>query len=264
MPLPQLPLPVLKEALKKVPSLKYAIGTAVILWILALAVFWKLPLPVAIFGSIGIFVLMVLLVLFAKVAALPARKFSIPAVAIVWSFVPVPPLVVMTLYSCVFFGWPRDLGHWLGDKAPVAQEAPEPTITLRGTPLNLKQKSSLGSLGIALKGPDDVFNSKEREWEDQLIENWVCKFEWVDKRPKSPEETRQFRVNFDDNFKAICFLKPGVVGEELDHLNPGDEFTLAKAWSRKVAKSLFPDEKRGLALTIGVFHLTNCELKTPL
>jgi hypothetical protein len=264
LPPPKLPLPVLKDALKKVPSLKYALAAAVVLWILALVVFWKLPLPVAIFGSIGMFVLMVLLLLFAKVTALPSRKFSIPALVTVWSLVPIPPLVVGTLYLCIFFGWPRDLGHWLGEK-PVAQESHEPPmITYTGTRLNEKQKTSLDTLGVVLQEPDDVFNAKGHDYENRPIENWICRFESVDPKPKSPDQGRKFTVDLNDKFKAVCVLKPGVTGDELEHLNHGDELTIAKAWSRSVSRGHVPDEKNDTISTKGLFLLLDCELKMPL
>jgi len=149
---------------------------------------------------------------------------------------------------------------------PVKPEAHEPTITFRGTRFNEKQKTSLDGLRIALKGPDEVFNAKGRDYEGKPIEDWIGRFESDGGKPKSPEEGREFTVVFDDNFIAVCHLKPGVVGDELKHLNPGDQITIARAWVRHVAKEQVGDESTGdlVVKTQGRFRLFNCELKMPL
>jgi hypothetical protein len=156
-------------------------------------------------------------------------------------------------------------------KPPVAGEKPvpppaEPTITLKGLPFNEKQKTSLDSLRIALKEPDEVFNSTWQDYQGKPLENWICKFESVGGKPDSPKDGRKFIVVFDDTFKATCFLKPGVEGKELTHLQPGHLLTLTKAWVRYLIKEPFADESgRDLVLvTKGRFRLINCELKMPL
>jgi len=245
-------LSILVDATKQYRPLKYAWGVLGIATVAAIITLFMLPARTAIIGGFVVFLGMILLVVFGTAVSLPNHRKSLQAQAILWIGVAAFAVLCGTGVSSVCFGVPQQMAQFLGVMAAVP---PDPTVTFTGTPLNETQKRSLDTLGVVLKEPDDVFNAKAHDYENRPIDNWICKFESVDPKPTSPKEGRKFTVAVDNRFKAVCLLKPGVAGDEL---------TIAHAWSRKVTRGLFADEKNETISTKGMFVLLNCELKMPL
>src|SRR4051812_49204089 len=80
------PYRILREAIRAVPAVKYALGVAGIVAAVAIVAAFGLDLRIAAFGTIITFVLMVVLVVFAKFSTTAPRHFLVPILVMMWSF----------------------------------------------------------------------------------------------------------------------------------------------------------------------------------
>jgi len=101
------PLAILKEAVKQVPALKYAIAVLGIVSVLVIVKMFQINAGTAWFGVIGVTVLMVLLFVFAKVVASPSTTVKGPVVFLIWSFLFLAVASAFLIVASLFFGWPR-------------------------------------------------------------------------------------------------------------------------------------------------------------
>lgn len=111
-----------KLAMKKVPSIKWALGVVAIgtlPWIFIK--FSGQPAIGLLLTFLTMIFLMVLLVLFARLATLPKRSFFKSAAFMVWSFTIIAVVVIASLYTSVFWCVPLDLSGVLLD---ARQEKP--------------------------------------------------------------------------------------------------------------------------------------------
>ncbi len=81
------PLKILRGAIKAVPSVKYALGIAGIISVIAIIKSLSISFPVAAFGTLIMLILMTLLVVFANLSTYKSRFFYHPSVFLVWCFV---------------------------------------------------------------------------------------------------------------------------------------------------------------------------------
>ena len=81
------PFRILKEAIKAVPAVKYALGVAGVASVIAIVAGFKVDYRIAVFGTIIMIALMLLLLIFSN-AASPKNKRSLrlPSLALTWSF----------------------------------------------------------------------------------------------------------------------------------------------------------------------------------
>ena len=107
------PLKILQEAIKAVPAMRYALGVAGILAVVAIAAAFKLDPKVAVFGAIITLGLMVVLVIFAKLATVASKHFLIPVLVMMWSFLVLIIAQAALLFSAVSFQKPKALHDWL-------------------------------------------------------------------------------------------------------------------------------------------------------
>jgi ABC-type phosphate/phosphonate transport system substrate-binding protein len=108
-PGPILPFRILRDAIKAVPAVKYALGVAGIAATVAIVFSLGIRPEVALWGVLVTFVLMAILVVFAKLSAMPGTPFRLPALVLTWYSL--AQLIVATglMNSSVFFKWPLDL-----------------------------------------------------------------------------------------------------------------------------------------------------------
>ena len=103
----------LQQAIRAVPAVKYALGIGGIVWVIAAVAALNVDYRVAVFGTIVMVVLMVLLLVFAKLAGTTAEAFVLPMTVLVWSSILLTTMVAVFLATSVFFRWPLDLQYWL-------------------------------------------------------------------------------------------------------------------------------------------------------
>lgn len=101
------PTGMLREAIKAVPAVKYALGVGGIIAVVALIASFKIDFRIAIFGTIIMFVLMTVLVMFASLAGQNKASFKIPMLVFTWFSLLLTMATAFALFTSVFAGWPR-------------------------------------------------------------------------------------------------------------------------------------------------------------
>jgi hypothetical protein len=113
------PIEVLREAVRAVPALRYALGVAGILAAVALVKGFGINAQTAVLGAIGMLALMVALVLFARLTKTAPQHFVTPMLVLMWSMLVITVATAGLLFSSMFFDWPLPLSRLL---------APEPAV----------------------------------------------------------------------------------------------------------------------------------------
>jgi len=104
------PNTVLKTAIRAVPAVKYALGVAGVLSVVAIVTLgWRLDPSVAVFGTVLMFVLMTVLLVFTRIVAANAAVFILPVLWFVWSSTLLCIGTAILLFMSVFFKWPMNL-----------------------------------------------------------------------------------------------------------------------------------------------------------
>jgi hypothetical protein len=138
-----------REAIKAVPPVRYAVGVAGVMAALALgATLFKSPLA-AVLGTLTMFILMVLLLLFsAAVAALGKGVFHIPVLVMTWAILLLFLTSATLTVSAVFFDKPKPFPTLINQVwgieprppqepyLPVPQPAPQPGPPPQPAPLD--------------------------------------------------------------------------------------------------------------------------------
>ncbi len=119
------PLSVLREAIRAVPAVKYALGVAGLLSVVAISKAFGLNAPTATAGGIVTLVLMVALLIFARLTATAPRYFVLPALVFMWSSLVLVLATASLLFLSAFFRWPVDIfqGPIPHDKAAAVDVA---------------------------------------------------------------------------------------------------------------------------------------------
>jgi len=115
------PPSILKQAIKAVPAVKYALGIAGIIAVIAIVRGFGIDLRIALFGAIVMFVLMTMLVVFASLARQKGSQFRLPALVFTWFSLICVMAVSIVLFTSVFWGRPVDMRTLLAKKAPSPQ-----------------------------------------------------------------------------------------------------------------------------------------------
>ncbi|HTL31807.1 MAG TPA: hypothetical protein VL326_01715 [Kofleriaceae bacterium] len=162
------PLKLLPEAIQAVPAVKYALATLAVAGCVAVGVgYFKNP-KVALVAMIVGFVLMGLMVIFARVAKLPGRALKLPAVVFAWTCLLLFIVWGAGMTSSVFVGWPLKLSLFssdddtpfaliVPDKEAVAMMTPPRTpfvVTIEGNAIELHSEGVL--IGDIKSLPDDT------------------------------------------------------------------------------------------------------------
>ena len=108
------PITVLREAIRAVPAVKYALGIAGIVSAIAIVTGgFRIDLRIAVFGTVIMLVLMTVLVLFARLSTTPHHALGIAVIVLVWFSLLLTMFTATGLFTSVFFHWPLDLRRWL-------------------------------------------------------------------------------------------------------------------------------------------------------
>jgi uncharacterized membrane protein len=107
------PTAFLREAIRAVPAVKYALGVGGIVTVIAIVSSFGISYRVAVVGFPIILILMVLLVVFARLAAANPEHFLLPLTVLTWFSIIAMVATILLIFTGVFFGWPLDLHHWL-------------------------------------------------------------------------------------------------------------------------------------------------------
>jgi hypothetical protein len=111
-------LTIIRESIKAVPAMKYALAVAGVLAVVAMVGAFKLSPQAAIVGSVVTLVLMVAMVIFARLTTVAPRNFLLPVQVMLWAFLIVTVGTALLLFTSAFFQWPRGLREILDPKNP--------------------------------------------------------------------------------------------------------------------------------------------------
>jgi TPR repeat protein len=106
------PIEVLKEAIRAVPAVRYALGVGGMIATVALVQVFEVDPVLAAVGTLVLFFFMAVLVIFARMASLGKNKMALPALFFTWLVLVFFSIVSASLFSSVFFKWPLEL-RWL-------------------------------------------------------------------------------------------------------------------------------------------------------
>ena len=102
------PIQLLREAIKAVPALKYALGVAGLVAVIAIVGAFRVRPEIAVLGAIATLVLMVALLVFANLTKTAKKHFLFPAMVMMWSFLVLVIAAAGLLFCSTFFNWPMD------------------------------------------------------------------------------------------------------------------------------------------------------------
>lgn len=112
------PLGILRNAIKAVPAVKFALGVAGIAAAVALIAGLITDLRVAVFGIIIMFGLMAVLVVFSNLVRIASRDLKLSAKLLAWASVLLTIATSFFMFTGFFFNWPRPLPGWLPSPPP--------------------------------------------------------------------------------------------------------------------------------------------------
>jgi len=118
------PISALKEAIKAVPAMKYAVAVLGLVAVVAIAATWRVNFKVAVFGAVIILILMVSVLVFARLTALGAGIFLVPAKIFLYTFVILTAGTGVLLLTAAAFKWPPALHELIFGPAPVTPASP--------------------------------------------------------------------------------------------------------------------------------------------
>src|ERR1700730_7620151 len=101
------PLTVLRSAIRAVPAVRYALGIAGIISVIALIEAFHLDLAIAAFGTVVMLVFMTTLVIFARLSKFGSLPLQRPALVFTWFSLLLTMAAAFLLFTSVFFGTPR-------------------------------------------------------------------------------------------------------------------------------------------------------------
>jgi hypothetical protein len=117
------PISFLTRALNAVPAVRYALGIGGIIAVIAIAFSFGISAKVALFGTMIMLILMVVLVIFAALAAEPTSAFRIPAIVFTWFGLLLFMATSILLLTSVFWASPLNLRSLLGIPDPSQKNA---------------------------------------------------------------------------------------------------------------------------------------------
>jgi hypothetical protein len=122
------PLTILKDAIRTVPSMKYALAVLGLVATVAIVTVWRVKYEVAIFGAVIILALMVPVLVLAKLTKVAPKYFLGPARAFMWAFVLLTIVAGTCLFTTAAFRQPAALYELIFNKPvrPVPSPVPQP------------------------------------------------------------------------------------------------------------------------------------------
>lgn len=131
------PLSILRESIKAVPALKYALGVAGIASVIVIIRVFKLDYGVALVGTIIMLLLMTSLVVFARLSSLASPDMRVPALVFTWFSLLFVIVIAITMFSSVLFGWPKDIKYIVsalsGSSSSSSSSSGTPKLLIRSS-----------------------------------------------------------------------------------------------------------------------------------
>jgi hypothetical protein len=107
------PIVILNRALKAVPAVRYAAGVAGVAAVVAIIAGFKIDPKIAVFGTMIVFGLMFVLVVFSAAAAYAGPGLVWLALFSAWCFVLLTIITSSLLMTSYFFTWPRPIDSYI-------------------------------------------------------------------------------------------------------------------------------------------------------
>src|SRR5271166_3514994 len=98
------PAQFLRDAIRAVPAVKYAVGVGGLVAVLAIVQSYRINPTLAALGAIVMLILMGMLVIFARMSALGKAYILLPALVFTWFVLLLFMLASLALFSSVFIG----------------------------------------------------------------------------------------------------------------------------------------------------------------
>jgi len=136
------PLPVLREAIKTVPFVKWALGLGGLLATIALLYVFRLDPRVTFVGLISLFVFMSILVLFARASTQEGGTTAWASLVFTWFTLIMFMVTTMALFGSVFLNTPLPFQKWLTGEEAMAKRTSPPA-----RPAQISSATSLNRTG---------------------------------------------------------------------------------------------------------------------
>lgn len=133
------PYQILKDAIRQIPSLKYALGVVGIVSAVSITSTLVADFRIAIFGVIVMIILMVILVIFAKLTTIQTGDIRTIILVLMWFSLLLMMATATCLFTSVFFKRPVNLQNWIatngtGPTVPSDPTKPSPPGTIEQAP----------------------------------------------------------------------------------------------------------------------------------
>ncbi len=158
------PLSALKEAVRAVPAMKYALAVLGVIAVVAITLAWEIDRYVAIFGAVIVLILMVTVLVFARLSVLAHRYFVLPALVLMWTFVLVVAATAVTLFSAAAFRRPQALYELIFDRKITRVETPPKPLgaTPKPNPIVQGEEASQGTTNAIVE--EGALKLKAGDW----------------------------------------------------------------------------------------------------
>ena len=140
------PFRILKDAIKQVPALKYALGIVGIVSAISIISTLVTDFRVAVFGTLIMILLMIFLVIFAKLTTIQTGEIRIIILVLMWFSLFLIIATSSCLFTSVFFKWPVDLQNWITRSNSVQT----------GTSADDEQQAKIRSIEQAYQQDSDI------------------------------------------------------------------------------------------------------------
>jgi hypothetical protein len=184
------PSSILGRAIQAVPAVKYALGVAGVVSVVAIVVGgWKIDPRVAVFGFIIMIVLMAVLAVFSNISAV-GPVLATPLIVLVWASVLIFIAIALALFLSVFFDWPVPLRTRVfpkpADKVQIIPAPPATKDETQGTSTGSQstqgtQKEGLKATGNSMgkeagssRPQQFQLNSLVGTWSTRMFGNAIC------------------------------------------------------------------------------------------
>lgn len=191
------PIELLREATKAVPAVKYALGIGGVLAVVALVYSFKIDPRVAFVGTIVVLVLMGVLVVFARMAALSGARLHYPVLVFTWFVLSLFMATTISLFASVFFKAPVDLQYWITGGG-TAHESTDERIAANAQRLS-SALSSERILALTDLSKIDLTSESKAESLVRLLENHIAR-RAADRRT---DNSNDVRAELSSAFRAL-------------------------------------------------------------
>jgi hypothetical protein len=186
------PFALLMKSIEELPAMKYALGVGALVAVAAMIQGFNVNLKIAPFAAIIMLVLMVVLVVFAGLAAQSASALRLPIIFFTWSSLLLIIATALVLFTSAFWKKPVDLALLLKPtsiQAAVVDPRPDSLI------------EELKTLEDAFQDPDDTWMPFVRDYSD-LVEITVVYLHYVEDN-KDADPGNKVATELDNALKII-------------------------------------------------------------